>query len=63
MTTPDQQGARPPRLLTAKEVALELNVSLRTVRRLITEQKIAVVRIGRVVRITPEALVALIGKQ
>jgi|GraSoiStandDraft_16_1057320.scaffolds.fasta_scaffold653047_1 excisionase family DNA binding protein len=48
------------RLLTADEAAEILNVSLRTVRRLIAQQKLSIVRVGRAVRIRPEALNALI---
>jgi excisionase family DNA binding protein len=51
----------PGHLLTAKQVAEILNVSVRTVRRLIVQKKLAVVRIGKAVRVTPEALAALIG--
>jgi excisionase family DNA binding protein len=51
------------RMLTAQEVADRLHVSLRTIRRLIAQEKLAVVRIGKTVRITPEALAALIGEQ
>jgi excisionase family DNA binding protein len=48
------------RLLTAQEVADKLSVSLRTVRRLIAQEKLEVVRIGKVVRIKPETLDLLI---
>jgi excisionase family DNA binding protein len=51
----------PARLLTAAETAEILNVSLRTVRRLIAQKKLAIVRVGHAVRIRPEALAALIG--
>ena len=55
----------PPRtlrrsLLTAAEVAEMLSVSLRSVRRLIKDGKLPIVRVGRAVRIRPEALEALI---
>ena len=53
----------PTHLLTAQEVADQLNVSLRTVRRLIAQKKLAIVRIGKAVRIRPEALASLIGDQ
>lgn len=43
-------------LLTPREVAEILNVSLRSVRRLIAERRLAVVRIGRAARIRPESL-------
>jgi excisionase family DNA binding protein len=57
------QARGPGQLLTAKQVARDLNVSLRTVRRLIAQQKLPVVRIGKAVRITPEALAAFIGEE
>jgi len=47
-------------LLTAARVAEILNVSLRTVRRLIKDGKLPIVHVGRSVRIRPEALEALI---
>jgi excisionase family DNA binding protein len=50
------------RLLTAADAAEILNVSLRSVRRLIKSQKLPVVRIGRAVRIRPEALATLIAR-
>jgi excisionase family DNA binding protein len=58
-------GPNPPRtsrrpLLTAAEVAEILNVSLRSVRRLIKVGKLPIVHVGRSVRIRPEALEALI---
>ena len=57
-------SARPQvRLLTAQEVADRLNVSLRTVRRLIAEEKLVAVRIGKAVRVTPEALARFITEQ
>ena len=42
--------------LTVKEVAAQLRVSQRTVRRLISRGLLQVVRIGRSVRITPAAI-------
>jgi len=48
------------RLLTAAEVAEILRISLRSVRRLIKDGKLPIVRIGRLVRIQPEALAAFI---
>jgi excisionase family DNA binding protein len=50
-------------LLTAQEVADRLNVSLRTVRRLIAQKKLAIVRIGKAVRVRPEAVAAFIDEQ
>lgn len=53
----------PAHLLTAKEVAMILHVSERTVRRLISEKRLRVVRIGRSVRIRPDALEDLTGDE
>jgi excisionase family DNA binding protein len=47
-------------LLTAAEVAEILHVSIRSVRRLIKDGKLPIVRVGRSVRIRPEALETLI---
>lgn len=49
-----------PNLLTAEEVAEILRLSVRTVRRQIASGKLPIVRIGRAVRIRPEAVEALI---
>ena len=49
-----------PRLYTVAEVAAVLNVSIRTVRRLIADRKLDTVRIGRVVRIRQDTLIELI---
>lgn len=43
-------------LLTPKDVAEHLQVSLRTVRRLIKSNRIRVTRVGRSIRITSAAL-------
>jgi excisionase family DNA binding protein len=51
---------RPPRLLTIRDVAEFLQVSTRTVHRLIDRGELAVIRIGRSVRVRPEAVHALI---
>jgi excisionase family DNA binding protein len=45
-------------LLTPSEVADQLQVSLRTVRRLIDTGKISALRVGRLIRIRPAALEA-----
>ena len=50
----------PKRLLTIDEAAALLRVSPRTVRRLIADGSVEVVRIGRSVRLRPEKLAALI---
>jgi excisionase family DNA binding protein len=49
-----------PKLLTVPEVASVLNLSCRQVRRMIADGRLPVLRIGRVVRISPEVLTALI---
>ena len=58
--THDQQAAwpvwLPQRLLPVEEVAALLKVSPRTVRRLIEQKKLAILRVGRTVRIRPEVL-------
>jgi excisionase family DNA binding protein len=61
-------GPTPPRtarapLLTAAEVAEILHISLRSVRRLVAEGKLPIVRIGRAVRVRPEALEAMIERK
>jgi excisionase family DNA binding protein len=48
------------RLLTAKEAATHLSLSLRSIRRMIADGRLPIVRIGRSVRIRPEMLAALI---
>ena len=48
------------RLMTVAEVAHHLQVSIRTVRRLITAQELTVVRIGKAVRVRPADLLAFV---
>jgi len=55
MTLPALPGGIDP-LLTVTEVAEVLRLSVRSVRRLILENKLRVVRIGRAVRVRPEDL-------
>lgn len=55
-----QPAALPAQLLTAAEAAAILRVSLRTVRRLIADGTLPIVRVGHLVRIRPEALAAMI---
>jgi len=50
------------RLLTVPEVAQKLNLSTRTVWRLIDDGRLSCVRIGRSVRIEPQALRSLVGR-
>jgi len=47
-------------LLTVDDVAKVLRLSLRTIRRLIAEGKLPVVRIGRAIRIRPQAVEAFL---
>lgn len=49
------------RLLTLSEVADQLAVSPRTVRQLVATRRLAAVRVGRLVRVRPEALAAYIA--
>ena len=56
---PSHTSRRP--LLTVAGVAKILNVSLRTVRRLIKDGKLPIVHVGRSVLICPEALEAFIN--
>jgi len=59
---PDPKTPRASRepLLTATAVAERLNISLRSVRRMIADGRLPFVRIGRSVRVRLEALEALI---
>jgi excisionase family DNA binding protein len=50
-------------LMTAADVARLLRISLRTVRRHIRSGELSVLRIGRAVRISPEALSAFLSAQ
>ncbi len=58
----DQTSRRPP-LMTVHEVAELLKVSLRTVRRLIADGRLPVVRIGHSVRVSREAFEGLLTEQ
>jgi len=61
MSGPKLPGAPRRTLLTAAEVAEILHVSTRSVRRLIKDGKLPIVRVGRrAVRIRPEAVETLI---
>jgi len=53
----------PAPLHTAAEVAERLNISIRTVRRMIADKRLPIVRVGRSVRVRPETLEALIGEE
>jgi excisionase family DNA binding protein len=51
-----------PRLYTVPQVAEALNVSTRTVRRLIADEKLPTVRIGRAIRVREDVLMELIDE-
>jgi len=51
----------PGRLLTVPEAAELLQLSIRQIRRLIDDGRLPAIRLGRAVRLRPEALAALIG--
>jgi excisionase family DNA binding protein len=53
----------PQRLMTVNEVAELLQLSPRQVRRLIADRQLEETRVGRSVRISPEALVALLDQR
>jgi excisionase family DNA binding protein len=50
-------------LFTVADVAAHLQLSSRTIRRLIAKKKLPVVRIGRAVRVRAEAVEALLNGQ
>jgi excisionase family DNA binding protein len=52
-----------PRFYTVSEVAAIFRLSIRSVRRLIADQKLSTVRIGRAIRVPEEAVRALIEKK
>jgi len=60
MTHPKIPHTFPAPLLTAAEIAERLNISLRSVRRMLADGSLPFVRIGHLVRVRPEALEALI---
>ena len=51
----------PQRLMTVQEVAELLQISERQIRRLLADHQLQETRVGRSVRISPEALVAFLG--
>jgi excisionase family DNA binding protein len=55
---PDRPAA--PRLLTIKDVAERLQVSPRTIHRVVANGDLTVIRIGRAVRVSEEALKAFL---
>ena len=58
LPNPDRPAA--PRLLTVRDVAERLQMSSRTIHRLVANGDLTVVRIGRSVRIREEALKAFL---
>jgi excisionase family DNA binding protein len=63
MSDPKSPHPSPARLHTAAEVATRLNLSVRTIRRMIADGRLPVLRIGRAVRIRPDTLATLIGQR
>jgi excisionase family DNA binding protein len=53
----------PQRLMTAKEVAELLQLSVRQIRRLIAHGQLEAISVGRSARIRPEALASLLDQQ
>ena len=62
MTPPESRGGLDP-LLTVSEVAKILRLSVRSVRRLIAENQLWVIRVGRAVRVRPEDVRAFIDSR
>ena len=60
MIRPPATVPEPAPLMTVAEVANHLQVSIRTVRRLITAQELTVVRVGKAVRVRPADLLAYV---
>jgi excisionase family DNA binding protein len=60
MSPKTQSGGLGERLLTVKDVAQFLQCSIRKVQRMIDTGELEAIRIGRLVRVRPEALQALI---
>lgn len=52
--TQTDRGDQLPRLLDIPDLAERLNTSIRHVRRLVAEQRIPVVRVGRLIRFDPD---------
>ena len=53
----------PQRLVTVAEAAELLHVSVRQLRRLIADGRLPATRVGRTVRLRPEALAALLDQK
>jgi excisionase family DNA binding protein len=63
MSPKTQSGGLGERLLTVKDVAQFLQCSIRKVQRMIDAGELEAIRIGRLVRVRPEALQALIERK
>ncbi len=61
--TPKPECPVAPRLLTIKDVAERLQVSGRTIHRLVANGGLTVVRIGRAVRVSEAALKAFLTEE
>ena len=61
MTSPSLPDWIPRRLMTVDEAAELLQLSIRQTWRLIADGRLQVKRVGRSVRVTPEAIAALLG--
>jgi excisionase family DNA binding protein len=60
---PKSERPAAPRLLTIRDVAERLQVSGRTIHRLIASGDLTVIRVGRSVRVTEEALQAFLTSE
>ena len=63
MSPKTQSGGLGERLLTVKDVAQFLQCSIRKVQRMIDAGELEAIRIGRLVRVRPEALKASIASK
>ena len=61
MTSPPLPDWIPRRLMTVDEAAELLQLSTRQTWRLIADGRLQVKRVGRSIRVTPEAIAALLG--
>lgn len=62
MPKPGRSAARSLDMLTVADVACELSLSEKTIRRWIKEERLHVHRLGRVVRIAREDLTAFVSR-
>jgi excisionase family DNA binding protein len=63
MKSPSLPDWLPGRLVTVPEAAELLQVSVRQIRRLIADGRLPATRVGRTVRLRPEALAALLDQR